>query len=260
MTLLDWGLIILVGGFLVRGLFRGFFVELFSLLAIVAGYFAARLAGPPLALQIAQSTPISRWVAGILAAVTLFIVANLLFQLLGRLLRRVMKSLALAGFDRLLGALFGAGKSVFLILIVLFLLSLTPWSRAIGEYTEQGRISSWFWLGGMMVREAAGVEPIAPTMAMARWLRAAGLSDEAVHLITDRPDLMLSLLDYARRNQLKIPVDQILAGEPAIPLPSAIEIGPAQQQRLVKLLEDTTLEAGEQAKKFWDLFLSSGSM
>ena len=260
MTLLDWALLVVVGFFFVRGFFRGFFVELFSLVAIIAGYFAARFGGPPLALYVSQETPISRWIAGILAAIILFAIADLLVQLVGRMLRKVMKTLALGGFDRLFGALFGAGKAIFIILAVLFLLALTPWADGIGAYADRGKVSGWFWLGGTMVRDAAGVTPMAQSMVMARWLRAAGLDDEIVHIITDRPDLMLSLLDYAKRNDVKIPVDQILAGEPQVTLPESFNISEEQQEKLVKMLEDGSLDAAEQAKKFWELMQASQSM
>ncbi|MCB2200490.1 CvpA family protein [bacterium] len=260
MTLLDWGLLVVVGFFFVRGFFRGFFVELFSLLALLAGYLVARFAGPPLGLYLSQQTPLSRWIAGILAAVLLFIAANLIIQLVGRFLKGVMKKLQMGGFDRMFGSLFGAGKAAVIFLAIFFLLALTPFSDPVGRYVEKGRISGWFWIGGLMVRDASGIEPKAPTMLMAKWLRAAGVDDEIVHMVTDRPDLMLSILDYARTHDVDIPVTQILAGEPSITLPDTINIGPDQQKKLLDLLEDSSADVTTQAKKFWEVMQSSKSL
>jgi len=249
--ILDWVLLAIVGYFIIRGLFRGFVLELFDLLALLAGYFAARLLSPVLGQVLANNTPINRWFSGVLAAIVLFIVAAALVRLAASMLRNAMHAINLAGFDRLLGAVFGFLKAFLIILVLFLLLSLTPWAMSIGDYATEGEFSSWFWLTSQLVREAADFEPITGTQAMARWLRAAGVNEEAVHIIADRPDLMPALLDQARLDQIDIPIDQILSGEPNLSTPKSFDLDEETQEILVSILEDSNTDAREKAILFW---------
>jgi len=250
-TILDWVLLGLFGYFFIRGLFRGFLLELFDLVALLAGYFAARLLGPVLGLWLASNSPINRWLSGVIAAVLLFIVAAALVRLAAQFLRTALHSINLAGFDRALGAGFGLVKALLIVLAVFLLLSLTPWSKAIGEYASRGQFSSWFWLGSQVVRDAADFEPVSSTQAMAKWLRAAGVNEEAVHIATDQPGLLPALLEQARQGQIDLPVDQILRGEPALKLPKNYDLDPETQDILVQILEDTNTTSTEKARLFW---------
>jgi membrane protein required for colicin V production len=250
-TILDWALIGLFGYFFIRGLFRGFLLELFGLLALLAGYFAARLLSPVFGLWLSNNTPLNRWLSALIAAILLFVTAAALVSIAAHLLRTAVHSINLAGFDRVLGAGFGLIKALLTILAIFLLLSLTPWSKPIGEYATRGQFSSWFWLGSQVIREATDFEPLATTQAMARWLRAAGVNEEAVHIATDQPDLLEALLDQARQGQIDLPVEQILQGEPALKLPKSYDLDPETQDVLVRILEDSNTTATEKARLFW---------
>jgi hypothetical protein len=64
---------------------------------------------------------------------------------------------------------------------------------------------------------------------------------------------MGEMLEYARRNNLDVPVEQIRSGEPAVKLPEGLELSTAAQESLVTLLEDTSLTAAAKAERFWRL-------
>ncbi|MFH0883127.1 MAG: CvpA family protein [bacterium] len=251
MTILDWVLIGLFGYFSIRGLFRGFLLELFDLVALLAGYFTARLLGPVFGLWLSNNTPINRWLSAVIAAILLFIIVAATIFRAAHFLRTVLHSVNLAGFDRALGSVFGLIKALLSILAIFLLLSLTPWSRSIGEYASRGEFSSWLWLGSQVVRDTAEIEPLFPTQAMAKWLRAAGVNEEAVHIATDQPDLLDALLEQARQGQIDLPVDQIRRGEPALKLPKQFDLDPETQDVLVRILEDTNTTATEKARLFW---------
>jgi membrane protein required for colicin V production len=250
---MDWALLGVFGYFFIRGLFRGFLLELFDLLALLAGYLLARLLAPVGGQLLANSTGMSRWLAGILAAIALFAIGVIIMRIAARVIRKAAHSLSLAGFDRALGATFGAMKAFLFAMIFFLLLSLTPWARSIGEYAARGQFSSWMWLVSQVVRETADIEPVAPTQAMAKWLRAAGMNEEVVHIITDRPELMAALLEQARTGgRLDLPVDQILRGEPALRMPDMkLDLAPGQQDSLVSLLENMDMSNTEKAQRFW---------
>ncbi len=253
MTLLDWVLLGVFGYFFIRGLFRGFLLELFDLLALTGGYFAARLLGPALARLIVGQIPLSRWLAGIIAAVILFITAAILIRQLARLLRRVARAAAMGGLDRIAGALIGFIKGVLISIVLMLLISLSPLSHTFGEYAARGRVSSVFWLTARMLHDALRFEPLEPSMALASWLRSAGLNEEAVLIITEQPEMMDAVLATAKSEEINLPVKRIHRGEPDLPMPLKVPLPPALQTRLVEILEDTTLSLGARAQMFWEL-------
>lgn len=259
MTILDWALLALFGFFFVRGMFRGFLLELFDLVALLAGYLAARFLGPVLGQYLTAEFGWARWVAGVVAAVALFLVAAIAVRLAARLLRQMVHAVALGGFDRLLGAVFGFFKALLIALVLMLLASLSPWTASVARYAQQGWLSSYIWLGSQVVRDSARMEPLAPTRTMARWMREAGLNEEIVHIITDRPELMGALLEQARESgRIDIPVEEILQGEPSLELPKNFDISPEKQDELVRTLEDETLSPAEKARRFWDVLKRAG--
>lgn len=253
MIILDWVLLGIFGYFFIRGITRGMLLELFDLLALVAGYFSARLLGPVGGMYLAGSTGMSRWLAGVLAAVALFVIALLLVKLIAHAIRKAVHSLNLAGFDRMLGAVFGLLKGLLFALSFFLVLSLTPWARAIGNYASGGPISSWMWLASQVVRDAADFEPVSQSQAMSKWLRAAGFNEEIVHIVSDQPGLLPAILNQARTQpEIDLPVDQILRGEPALKLPGQeLDLNPETQAKLVEILESTNATSVEKAEAFW---------
>ncbi len=253
MTILDWIIIAIVGSFLVRGFFRGFLLELFDVFALLGGYLAARFIGPVLAKNLAAAMSVDRWIAGIILAIGLFFVTAISIKLLARILKKAAKAAALGGVDRSIGGLFGFIKGTLLILIIFFVLSLTPASRSIADYAHKGTVSSWAWFSTKLVRGVTEIDPLASTQVMAKWLRSAGLNDEAIHIIVDQPELMMAILTQAKENDVNIPVKEIMSGEPSVSLPDKFKISEANQKELVKLLEENVDDAKDVATKFWKM-------
>jgi membrane protein required for colicin V production len=250
-TILDWIIIAIVGSFLVRGFFRGFLLELFDVFALLGGYLAARFIGPVLAKNVAAAMSIDRWVAGIILAIALFLITAVSIKLLARILKKAAKAAALGGVDRSIGGLFGLIKGLLLILIIFFILSITPASRSIADYAHKGTVSSWAWFSTKLVRGVTEIDPIAPTQVMAKWLEAAGLNDEAIHIIVDQPEIMMAILTQAKENDINIPFKEIMNGEPSVSLPDKFKISDEKQKDLIKLLEDNAEDAASLATKFW---------
>lgn len=104
-------------------LMRGVVAELVSLLTWVVSFMAARLFAPTVG-NLAFSTQ-TALVAEIGGFVLTFIAVGLLMRLLRSFLSSLVYSLGLGGINRLLGAVLGMIKGVFIITLAVMLLSLT---------------------------------------------------------------------------------------------------------------------------------------
>ena len=116
---------LVLGGFSLYWIFRGFWVglsgELFSLAGIVAGIFIAFQGGAPLAGLIHQQSwapQISEEILSVICGLVLFITCNLLSSIIGRTARKGLRAANLGGVDRLLGAVAGGFKSLVLLLFL----------------------------------------------------------------------------------------------------------------------------------------------
>lgn len=138
MNFLDIG----IGIFLVVGLFQGlkngFFVEVASLIALIAGIYGAihfsYLAGEYLAKYIDWS---ERSVTIIAFALTLFAIV-LLVHLVGRLLTALVNVVLLGFLNKIAGGVFGVLRvAVVLGVLLVFFTRLAPSSPLIGEETKK---------------------------------------------------------------------------------------------------------------------------
>ena len=257
MTLLDVLLIVVIALFVVRGFFRGFLLELFDVVSLVAGYLAARFFGPPVGDWLADVTALSRWWAGVIAAIVLFLMIAALVRLLAHFLRKVIRAIKLGGLDRGLGSFLGAAKALLIILALFFLAILSPWSKSVVEYSMEGVISRYIVFGSQLIRDSIGAEPVAPTQSLAKWLRAAGVPEDAVLTIVDQPDLFLEVLKQARNKDLTVPVEEIEEGEPSIKLPDKITLSDEQKREIVDMLERAGLTAKEKAQRLWEMLMNA---
>lgn len=108
-SVLDW---VIVGIFVVSfvtAAMNGFFVEVFSIVGLIAGLVIAGMYYMQLApwiYRLVHSVPAADAAAFLLIAVGVLIVAGII----GRLLRMVLRKVGLGWADRLLGLVFGAVK------------------------------------------------------------------------------------------------------------------------------------------------------
>ena len=99
---------------IVRGIFKGFLVELAGLIALIAGVYAAiHFSGATFDFLAIFFSWEEKVLSIIAFGLTFFIVA-LLISLIGRLLTRMVNLLALGLVNRLLGGIFGMLKMAFL--------------------------------------------------------------------------------------------------------------------------------------------------
>jgi membrane protein required for colicin V production len=118
-------LIVLIG-FLVKGLLRGLLKEVCSLAGLFIGAFLAFRYHGPLADALMKMVDAPADFAVAITFTTLFLATMVFFLLFGFLLSKFVKLLFLGGFNRMLGGVFGVAQGVLLLAVVLFALSLRP--------------------------------------------------------------------------------------------------------------------------------------
>lgn len=122
---LDWALLAVLAVSVVVGLLRGLLFECLSLAGWAVAWFASQWLAPRWAPALPIGTPGSA--LNLAAAVALgFIAALLLWALLARLLRMLIRATPLSWPDRVLGAGFGALRGGVLLLAVATVVALTP--------------------------------------------------------------------------------------------------------------------------------------
>ncbi len=99
---------------LVRGLFKGFFVELAGLVALIAGIYAAIHFSSGTYAFLSSFISWDEKYLAILAFATTFFLVALLVSLAGQLLTKMVSMLALGIVNRLAGGIFGVLKMAFL--------------------------------------------------------------------------------------------------------------------------------------------------
>ncbi len=125
----DFFIIAIIGLAAVRGLFRGFVKEVFSLLGIAGGiYFGLKYNAVVIDyLRFLKNPSLMKAVAFVIV----FIVIYVLITLLGVAVAKLFRALLLSFVDRILGAVFGAAEGVFIVAAILYLFSLFPWGDEI---------------------------------------------------------------------------------------------------------------------------------
>jgi len=110
------------------GVVRGFVFEVASLLGWVAAWLAAQWLSGDVAPHLPVGTRGSALNLGAAFALV-FILALLVWGLGARLVRMVVHATPLSPVDRVLGAVFGALRGAFLLLVVALVIGLGPWSK-----------------------------------------------------------------------------------------------------------------------------------
>jgi membrane protein required for colicin V production len=123
---IDIAILVILCGFLLKGLLRGLLKEVCSLAGLFVGAFLAFRYHGPLADVLLEHVDLPAQVAVATTFTVLFLATMIFFLVLGFLLSRFVKLLFLGGFNRLIGGLFGLSQGVLLLAVVLFALSLRP--------------------------------------------------------------------------------------------------------------------------------------
>lgn len=138
------------------GLWRGLLFEVMSLVGWLVAYGVARIYAPT-AQTWWPEAPQALAFAGV------FIAALVLWSLVARLVRLLLRATPLALVDRLLGAVFGALRGAVLLLAVATVVAMTPAARSPAWQQSQGAA----WLQVVM----DGLRPLLPS-GFGRYLAA----------------------------------------------------------------------------------------
>jgi len=130
-TWFDWLILIVILLSALLGVWRGVVSEVLALLAWVAAFFAARMWGG------AATELLSAWLHNLhepalrqmVGFATVFVATLLLFAIVRFALSRLLRAVGLGLVDRFLGALFGLGRGVLLVLVGVLMGGLTDLPR-----------------------------------------------------------------------------------------------------------------------------------
>lgn len=153
----DWTLLGVLCFSVLVGVARGFVFECLSLAGWLVAWFGAQWAAPQVAPHIPVGVPGSAF--NLAAAFTLsFLAALIVWSLLARLIRMLIRATPLSIPDRLLGGGFGALRGGVLLLAVAGVVALTPAAQSQGWRVSQGA----HWLGLTL----KAVKPLLPDTAL----------------------------------------------------------------------------------------------
>jgi membrane protein required for colicin V production len=99
-------------GFAIRGLMRGFFRELLSLVGLFLGLWIALLKFVPLGEWLQHRLPLTEPLPFHLAFLAIFLSVSIIASLVGYLLHRAAKGLLMGWLDAIVGLGFGCVKGV----------------------------------------------------------------------------------------------------------------------------------------------------
>lgn len=118
MTYLDWIIVgfVLIG--FISGYFRGFISQIFNILALVLGYFAARLFASQLSVEISKLIPSIESQSSIIAFAVIFIAVLIVVKIIAMWVEKAVDFAQLESMNRLLGLIFGGVKYLFFLLIL----------------------------------------------------------------------------------------------------------------------------------------------
>ena len=126
MNIVDPILLVLLSLFALRGYFKGFFREAFSLLGLFVGLMLAVHYEQPVAALWAEDWKFSFIFLRAITFVALFFLTYFSLNLIGWLLHRSASLLFLQGINRIGGIVLGAAKGAAIMALAIFFLTSTP--------------------------------------------------------------------------------------------------------------------------------------
>lgn len=161
MNWLDWTLLVLLAAAAIRGFFRGFVVEIASLVAVILGIWVASR----------YNTHVATWVGmdaqhEVISFVVTFIGVLILVHLLAKVLTKVMDMAMLGLPNKVAGTLFGALRAAFVLSVVLNIL--------MARVEVSGLVSQQTLDDSELYRPLRGFAPfIVPALGDSRWVQDA---------------------------------------------------------------------------------------
>ena len=160
----DWMILALLAFNVVAAAIQGFFVEALNITGLIVGYIVAAWQYQHLAGWFATFLK-NDWLADILAYFVVFFAVLLVFGIIGRIARWVMKEAGLSGFDRFLGGVLGLLKGGLMVAVILMgMTAFTPTSNMLkGSHLAPyflvlGRAAIWLAPSPLRTRFYQGLE------------------------------------------------------------------------------------------------------
>ncbi len=136
----DLAMVLVLAFFTVKGAFRGFFRELFSVVGLIAGvYFGIRYAGIVDGFLSANLTFLSPSLSRGASIALVFFAVCVVCSLLGSLFCKILSMVSLGALDRMFGLLAGACKGAAVVVIVVMVLNRAQ-SFISRSFLEQSRV------------------------------------------------------------------------------------------------------------------------
>ncbi|MFH1943906.1 MAG: CvpA family protein [bacterium] len=130
---IDITILVVVGFFGIKGLFRGLVIEIFTLVGLLVGYVVALREMGDLAGFLERVLHIPELIANALGFLLIFILITLLFRWIAGGLKRFLKWTFIGWLDRGSGLLFGLFKGTLITSLLLLLISLVPLPSSLKE-------------------------------------------------------------------------------------------------------------------------------
>jgi len=154
LTAFDYGLLFVLVCSVLISMMRGLVKEVLSLLGWVISFVVANAYGESLASLLPRSIP-GNAIRLIVAFIALFIVVLIAMKLLSGAVESLVKASGLTVVDRGLGGLFGLGRGIVIVLIVVLLCGMTSipqqafWKKALlSPMTETAALTVLPYLPG----------------------------------------------------------------------------------------------------------------
>jgi membrane protein required for colicin V production len=133
-------------GFALRGLIRGFFRELLSLVGLFLGLWVALLKFVPLGEWLQNRFPLTEPLPFHVAFLMIFLSVSIVASIAGYLLHRTAKGLFIGWLDAIVGVGFGFLKGVMILSVLLFLLVHLPLAASIRTQLRTSAIAVYLEL------------------------------------------------------------------------------------------------------------------
>lgn len=141
MGIVDIVLLIIIGIFAIKGLLKGLVLEIFGLIALVAGYIVAFKYSHVFAKPVA-AIGFSDKASGSIGFVLAFLAAYLLTVIIGAFLSKAFKEVSLGALNKGGGFFFGGIKAAVLLgLLLSAVITISPKDAAFNENLRKGPVS-----------------------------------------------------------------------------------------------------------------------
>jgi membrane protein required for colicin V production len=141
-------------GFAIRGLMRGFFRELLSLVGLFLGLWVALLQFVPLGEWIESRLPLTDPLPFHMAFWTIFLGVSFIASTVGYFLHKVAKGLLMGWLDTIGGLGFGVVKGVMILTVLLFLVAYLPLPEAIRTQLQTSTVVDHLELANPFIEQS----------------------------------------------------------------------------------------------------------